>query len=1381
MTYLSPTTKAQLSKTIRNLRDRLITDLHNAVESTYLMGIKLEQVQLDEERHCKRERLEKYLEELVKGDLAVYKGKQSSKLRQELRERHRQDLEKLAAATWLNRLAVIKHLESMALLKPKLVTGGWQSAAFKEFRDYAPEFLQEEDQGYGLLLRLVFDELAIDLSGLFGRGGLNGYVELVAMPAATLRYLVEELDKVEADAWRDDTTLGWIYQYWNDPERESIDQKMSDGGKVEPHEIASKTQMFTERYMVEWLLQNSLNNQWLDICAANGWIAEAVSDRTLKNLESRRQVWRQKREAGEVALDELMAIATEQEQRWKYWVKPPTNQPPSPQFWGNKNNQSPPELGDLGDNLSLRHLKLIDPACGSGHFLVIAFDLLFAFYQEEAQHRGEVLTDAEIANSILENNLYGIDIDARAVQMAAAALWLKAKGLCKDAAPKQINLVAANLNLANLPKDDPELLNFYDEVREATGIPPKLTMQIVEALKGADVWGSLLKVDGAVTQAILDYEAQIKVLLEPQQGDLFKAYRPAQVRLDFDKAVVQVSVLEALEKFLQQRSQSDDLGVRLWGEQLAAGVRFVRMVREGQYDLVIGNPPYQGTSKMADASYLSKHYSRGKADLYAAFLQRGLELAKDGGFSALLTMRNWMFISQYSAIREFLIENYDLRLLGDIDRGGFEAIVDEVVSTVMSIFVKKNPSESFSIAIQPTPLDDNSRDSQRTNRKRAAVLAHVGRYEFKTQNFNVIKEKPLIYWWDDAFLKRYAKTPKIEEFAQVRQGMATADNERYLRKPWEIPSYETFISFHGKQFETQSINRSCILNKWVPYIKGAAGKVWIEPLSELLKWHNNMLEIYLMERDGKPIATAGKNQDFYFIFGTAFSMLGSNFSARLHRFKSVIDTKGSSIFFVDPFVTACFLNSNLSQSVMMALNPTVSFQVGDIKRLPLFPIESADEIFRELEKAFSEHEAGRETSVEFISPRPSPWRTAQTWAQTAVDRPAGTPLSPYYSNYDPPTPQDFISYSVGLALGRFGRPSSPQPPSSRTGEGGEDLSSNSLTPLSLNGRGAGGECLNILYLSAYSQDLPEIGDSLTHPTAALIHQAWAEHGSQITKNNKNKALREWLRQDYFKDDHLKRYDQRPIYFPISSTKKNFVAIVPIHQWTDNTLQTLLADHLLPDQNHLIGEINDLMAARNQPDTKASATAEKRYSELCKLQEELQDLIAKVQEIAERGAPPTKSSDPNREVDATFKMDLDDGVMINSAALWTLLDPQWNKPKTWWSELSTAQNKKDYDWSHLAARYFPSRVEAKCQEDPSLAVAHSVFWKYHPAKAYEWELRLQDEISTDFHIQEPNSQTMREAFIKANPELVLELRQKEQKRRERKKNKEEDLLPLELEE
>ncbi len=120
-----------------------------------------------------------------------------------------------------------------------------------------------------------------------------------------------------------------------------------------------------------------------------------------------------------------------------------------------------------------------------------------------------------------------------------------------------------------------------------------------------------------------------------------------------------------LERFLAQKTNSGDLGLRVRGEQLASGVRLVRMLREGQYDLVVGNPPYQGTAKMRETTYLTRHYPRGKADLYAMFLERGLQLVREGGVSALLTMRNWMFIKQYSELRQWLLQEYDMRALGD--------------------------------------------------------------------------------------------------------------------------------------------------------------------------------------------------------------------------------------------------------------------------------------------------------------------------------------------------------------------------------------------------------------------------------------------------------------------------------------------------------------------------------------------------------------------------------------------------------------------------------------------------------------------------------------------------------------------------------------------
>jgi predicted RNA-binding protein YlxR (DUF448 family) len=271
-----------------------------------------------------------------------------------------------------------------------------------------------------------------------------------------------------------------------------------------------------------------------------------------------------------------------------------------------------------------------------------------------------------------------------------------------------------------------------------------------------------------------------------------------------------------------------------------------------------------------------------------------------------------------------------------------------------------------------------------------------------------------------------------------------------------------------------------------------------------------------------------------------------------------------------------------------------------------------------------------------------------------------------------------------------------------------------------------------------------------------------------------------LQRSFF-DWHKRLYENRPIYFPLSSTKRSYVAFVSIHRfarswgdggkwgdggrWGDSALNVLLADHLLPERRRLEGELDDIRKARAE--AKGRGKAERRFAEVSKLLEELSDFIAKVTEVAEHGPPAPDDKTPKREQDARFAMDLDDGVMVNSAALWPLLEPQWKDPKKWWKELATAQGRKDYDWSHLAARYFPSRVREKCVQDPSLAVAHRCFWELHPAKAYAWELRLQDEIRPDFTIDEPNSFEHRAAFLKAHPEEVEAAQTKEAQRRARK--------------
>jgi len=398
LTELSSAGKEALRKAVRRLRDTLLERLTEAAKSEYRLDVAAANAKLPEERRCRRERLDAWLDEQARSARAAKKPPKAASA--VARERALEHAVKEAAHTLLHRLVLVRILEHHGVLAPAVVTGGVQSPAYaNEFVHYLGPLATDETRGYRALLQAVFDELALDMPGLFGPVGLTA---LFPVPADVLREVIEALnDPALASAWGDETTLGWVYQYWNDPEREQLDEKIASGGKIEPHEIASKTQMFTERYMVEWLLQNSLGLTWLCICKKNRWAPEA--DAVLPALEARRQAFRAQREAGAAAADARMPVAPGLESAWKYYVPQPL-----------------PEDAIARAPDSIRTLKLLDPACGSGHFLVIAFGLLAELYREEARHRGEAWSEAQIAESILANNLHGIDIDPRAIQMGVA-------------------------------------------------------------------------------------------------------------------------------------------------------------------------------------------------------------------------------------------------------------------------------------------------------------------------------------------------------------------------------------------------------------------------------------------------------------------------------------------------------------------------------------------------------------------------------------------------------------------------------------------------------------------------------------------------------------------------------------------------------------------------------------------------------------------------------------------------------------------------------------------------------------------------------------------------------------------------------------------------
>lgn len=1298
---LTPESKAQLRKAVRGLRESLIAQLKESAEQRYLLSVPVAKASatLDAATLERRRRLEAALDQAALEDGG---GKDA-------RARAFDAAAKEAGATLLNRLVLIRHLEALGLSKPAVLTGGWMSKGYREFQQVAAALCEDETQGMAPLLDLLFAELATALPGLFGDVGVTG---LLAVPAATLRQIVETLDEIPVEAWCDDLTLGWVYQFWNDPDREALDAKINASGKIEPHEIASKTQMFTERYMVEWLLQNSLGPTWLAMCRKHGWTAEAESSGLLTQLDARRADWRKKREAGVVTADALMAFVGPLEEAWKYYVHQPM-----------------PAFVVEHAPASLRELKLLDPACGSGHFLVVAFDLLVELYREEARHRGESWTDRQIAEWILESNLYGIDIDPRAVQIAAAAVYLKARALAKDADPRQVNLVAPVLKLSALAANDAGLVKLEADLHRETGIPAELTRQLISTLEGVDHLGSLLKVGDAIDKALEAHEGAFA--RASGQSDLFEATRasdPKPLNRDAAKKIVR----QRLEGFLARHAGAEDLGLRLRGQQLTAGLRFASVAKEGEYHLVVGNPPYQGTSKMKSAGYIAKNYPKGKADLYAAFIERGLQLCRSGGALALVTMRSWMFLSVYSDLREALLRTSDFRCLADLGTGAFSSrSMDDVISTGLIVIRRQAPSDE-SVAIQAAPLGDPLRDAGKPARRAAALLAQAGRFDFRTKKFEVIAGSPIVYWWQDAALDEYSQTPKVGELAPVRFGVNTGNNVRFLRKPWELRRGAVVL-----QKQAESVSKELLGADWVPFVGGAKGLAWLEPLREVLRYSHRALELRVFA--DVSAGAAFRSPSFHFMPGVAFAMIGNSFSARLHVYRSVIGDKGSSVFptpdRLDAFV--CAMNSAKARLILQSLNPTVSFQVGDVLRLPLFPVDAAHQVMERVFQEFLVHETGRESAEEFRRPCASDWDGVQRWAQDAVDHPSIAPVAFV------PRPQEVsrarrLSYGVGCCLGRL------------------------LDETA--GQGAATAASGILFVSPRNH-----GDSVDAPAFTALKSAW--------DGGADGSLRSWLKEDFWAH-HRDEYENRPIYFPLSSAKRSFVAYASIHRWTSSTLTTLLSDHLIPERKALEGALADLRVARAGSDKKSRSETDRQFADQSKWLEELEDFIAKVTQCAEKGPPAPDASTPARDTDATYVMDLNDGVMINAAALWPLLEPMWKDPKKWWKELATAKGRKDYDWSHLAARYFPTRVDEKCQKDPSLAVAHGWFWKYHPEVAYQWELRLQDEIGPDFLINEKDSDGLRTAFLKKEPKRAAELVAVEKARRDRKSAKQ-DQEDLEL--
>ncbi|MDY0223444.1 MAG: BREX-1 system adenine-specific DNA-methyltransferase PglX, partial [Desulfobacterium sp.] len=1196
MMGLREATKGQFKRCVTNIRNRLLEDMEQACYQRYSLNAKdRSKVQLScGERQC-HDRLLTWLNDPIRPH-----KEWELNLKVLIKER---------AYTLTNRLVILMQLESRGLRTVKLISQGIERSTFRQEQEFFVALVQGDDQGFAFILQQVWDQLALALPALFSYSEVH---ECVPLPGPTLLWLIQELNQEGLnDAWIDDTTLGWLYQYWNDPDRKAVDAKLNTtSGKVEAHELAQKTQLFTERYMVEWLVQNSLGAQWLAMCEKHGWNCRAKEK--IEILKIRRKAWNQDITDKKVPETQAMPV-NGHEEFWKYYV---------PQELDQGTIQSAP--------LSLDRVKILDPAMGSGHFLVYVFDFLWELYQDQARLQEKEYSTEQILGWILNNNLHGIDIDNRAVQIGAAALYIKTQEKYQGYKIDKLNLVASDLGIGHLEADDPAILKFVEILEQELGLVQEVSLQIINALKGAEYLGSLLQVDKEIERIVKESAPFAKT---------------------DDVKVVQEKIFQALTGFIQDHDQGEDLGLKTLAEQMGKGLRLIELLGQ-KYDVVTGNPPYLSKGKVVPA--LDNLFDDGSNELYEVLVGRAKTWLKEQGYLSFLTTHNFMFLDKFKDFRSFIKREGIIHSLAQLGVWTFRD-VSQPGALGITLFIWQKSKNKKDIAIYQRIGSGQHRTDPKFKEKIPLLINQNHSYTFPQSRFAEIPGAPMIYWWPEEFRQAYLNSPKLGDIGIVRQGMATSSNNRFLRKPFEIMVDN--IGFHNDNSKEITFRLT-----WYPYVKGAAGKRWFEGLTECVNYKHNGLEVksyasYLYASATRTV----KNQNLYFKQGLAFSYIGTNgFLCRLRKYKSIFDVSGSSIFCEDPEKMQVILSSNLSGYVSQSLNPTVNNQVGDIENLPVLDqlsdytvyLKRAENLY---DKLFASTESNLEYTYQHLSAekfeveearirdeidkellQQFSWKTIQAIYQEIGESPFDFPL---WDGKLESIPKDFkesyqaedsllklsqkyrlhpdslikikdelglvhegrrkdkafkhLSWAMGVMLGRF---------DAQTG-GLTDLADQRRKEQHLAPDPKAPQAHGLLYLSALDDreglnrgELPNMGNACLKTLEEIFQYKWGrEKTTELWMEIENalvldcrkdwtpaqrakKELNTWIRNKAFAM-HLSIYQNRPIYFPLVSAKKNFFFWVNIHQWTDGTLNNILANYLNPDKVLLEGRIKRLREER----------------------------------------------------------------------------------------------------------------------------------------------------------------------------------------------------------
>ena len=1123
----------------------------------------------------------------VRGDVAMIGGRawpaSVGGLREALVDRMRREgysatLEAIAY-TWFNRLAALRYMELHDYLghgrrvlsnpeggPPEVLAHAMELAESGELPGLRAELVRElklANQDGELYRRVLVAQCnALHAAMPFLFEAIDDETELL-LPDNLLHsdsVVAKLVGEIAEEDWAEVEVIGWLYQFFISEKKDEVIGKV-----VKSEDIPAATQLFTPNWIVQYLVQNSVGRLWLMANPSSGLAAE-----------------------------------------WPYYIAPAEQ---TPEVQAQLDALIQTRIAEDGDTLNPESLTVLDPACGSGHILVVAYDVLKAIYLE----RGYRLRD--VPRLILEKNLYGLDIDGRAAQLAGFALLMKARADDRklfSGEPPKLNVIALRES-AGLPLDE------FERHLGPHGVERATLRRLLDTFALTHTTGSLTRVSQVLGDELPTLTANLSKALN--SGDLY-AHEAAKELLPL---VMQAAMLAM------------------------------------QVDAVVANPPYMGGKGMNPAlkEFAKSNFPDSKADLFAMFMERGFEWCKPTGFNSMVTMQSWMFLSSYEEIRQKHLTNHTISTMAHLGSRAFNEITGEIVQTVAFIFSNKRLYDFKPVFFRLT--------SGGEDQKISALLSNKSRIDnIRCEDINKIPGSPIAYWASPAITNIYSSNTSIDDLGDVRQGLRTGDNSLFLRC-W----HEVNISKVGFGFKSTSEAHNST-KKWFPYNKGGSQRKW---------YGNNDFVISFDKESYEKLAQQGNklpSRQYYFKPSLTWAGISSGeFSVRICPPGFIFDGTGSCLFAEKNISLEYFnalLNSKVASILLEYISPTVSFEVGHIKKIPLKIANTTthEAISAEATKYSKEDwDASEEswdfTKSPFIKSYPDGNLISQAWQENnettnrninnlaLLETKNNALFIDEYGLQDelsPSVPEDQItltrpdrekdcqrlmSYAIGCMMGRYSL-DEPGLIYAHAGNVGFDPTRYTQFPADADG------ILPLTETHWFPDDtaarVREFVRAVWGPDTLEENLAWlAESLGQKTGETPDETLRRYLADKFFKD-HLQTYKKRPIYWLFSSGKQGaFQCLVYLHRYHAGTLARLRADYVLPLTGKMAARLDSLDAdIRAASSTAARTRLTKQRDALRKQQHELLAYDEKLRHYA----------------DQRITLDLDDGVKVNYGKFGDLL-------------------------------------------------------------------------------------------------------------------------------